>query len=164
MAMTNLAYDTMQVCENGHLITPGLQAFPEQGRRFCERCGAATIAACPSCQHPIPGQLCEGAFHIFTDEDVMRFCGNCGRPFPWTTLKLYAAKAMADELEGLSDADRIDLKASFDDIAANTPMAEVGVLRIKKLMRKAGKPVSDLIYKFAVDVASETAVKSMKEP
>ena len=45
---------------------------------------------------------------FFDDDDVMRFCGNCDRPFSWTTQKLYAAKAMADELGGLSDADRIE--------------------------------------------------------
>ena len=155
-------YDTMQVCKNGHLITPAFRTFQHHGRKFCERCGAATVAACPSCNTIIPGQTIEGSVHLWSDNDVPPFCGQCGKPFPWTAAKLHAAKVMADELDGLTDADRIALKASFDDIASDTPMTEVGVLRIKKLMRKVGKPASDIIYKFAVDVASDTAAKAMK--
>jgi hypothetical protein len=41
---------------------------------------------------------------------------------------------MAGELDGLTDAERITLKANLDDIAANTPMTEVAAVRIKKLM------------------------------
>lgn len=93
--------------------------------------------------------------------EVPTFCGNCGKSFPWTAAKILAAKAMADELQELSEADRITLKASIDDIAANTPMTEVAVVRVKKLIPKLAKESADVLRRLVVDVASEAAKKLM---
>ncbi len=45
-------YETALVCENGHLITDHLHGSPESVSRFCGRCGAPTISACPNCSTP----------------------------------------------------------------------------------------------------------------
>jgi len=90
MVMTNLAY--------GHDARPQvLRAVwrPDYCRVFVASTSDTWSAS-----------LWSGPSSLMTD--VMRFCGNCDRPFSWTTQKLYAAKAMADELGGLSDADRIE--------------------------------------------------------
>jgi len=73
----------------------------------------------------------------------------------WTAAKVIAAKAMADELEGLNDAERLLVKASIDDIAADTPMSEVAAVRIKKLMPKVLTTGGEVLRKLIVDVASE---------
>ena len=53
------------------------------------------------------------------------------------------------------------LKASIDDIAANTPMTEVAVVRLKRLIPKLAKDSADVLRRLVVDVASETAKKMM---
>jgi hypothetical protein len=66
------AYDTAQVCVNGHLINDAMHAFPERGRKFCGKCGAATISECPKCKAPSEG--ISGVVSIPSDADVPSFC------------------------------------------------------------------------------------------
>ena len=42
-------FDVQQIYENGHQITDCYNIRPEQQKKFCQECGAATIIACPSC-------------------------------------------------------------------------------------------------------------------
>lgn len=77
-------YDTMQVCENGHLITDMASKYPQHKKARCPQCGAATITACKNCNAPIPGH-----YHVPDGISVYTaprpdFCQNCGEPFPWT--------------------------------------------------------------------------------
>lgn len=77
-------YDTMQVCENGHVITSMAKKYPQHQAIRCSKCGAATMMACKKCSTPIPGY-----YHVpgvFGDDDTQRpdFCQNCGEPYPWT--------------------------------------------------------------------------------
>jgi hypothetical protein len=48
-------YDTMQVCENGHIVTDMAVKHPEYRVNRCPKCGAATIMACEKCNVAIPG-------------------------------------------------------------------------------------------------------------
>jgi len=69
---------------------------------------------------------------------------------------------MVSELQGLTDADRLIIQTSIDDIAANTPMTEVAVVRVKKLIPKVLSSGGEALRKLIVDVASETAAKALK--
>jgi hypothetical protein len=69
---------------------------------------------------------------------------------------------MVDELQGLTDAERITIQTSIDDIAANTPMTEVAVVRVKKLMPKVLSSGGEALRKLIVDIASEAAAKTLK--
>jgi hypothetical protein len=149
--------DTAEICLNGHVTNDHATSHPEVNRKFCEECGAQTVQQCPRCGYNIFGSPVNayGGFAAPT------FCGACGKPFPWTETRIKAAKAMADELQELSEADRIMLKSSIDDIAANTPMTEVAVVRVKKLISKLAKDSADALRRLVVDVASEAAKKMM---
>ncbi len=92
------------------------------------------------------------------------YCHECGASFPWTATRIAVAKAMADELDELDDAQRIQLKASIDDIAGDTPRTELAVMRAKKLIAKVPSALGDTVRKILVDVASEAALKMMKTP
>jgi hypothetical protein len=153
-------YDVAQICLNGHLITESLQSHPGQGQKFCKRCGAVTISACPKCNSAIRGHL-HGVGSLWDDDDVPHFCENCGAAYPWTSNGIQAAKALADEFNELSDEDKILLKASIDDIASDTSMTEVASIRIKKLIPKLASASADALRKLLVDIASETAKKFM---
>jgi hypothetical protein len=77
-------YDTLQVCEDGHVITDMAVKYPEAQKKRCPTCGAVTIMACKKCSAPIPGH------HHWPDGVSVYtaprpdFCQNCGEPFPWT--------------------------------------------------------------------------------
>jgi hypothetical protein len=151
--------DAALICLNGHVINPHYRSRPQFNQDFCDRCGKPAIAACPDCQSPIPGFPVNLSATI---EQAPAFCAGCGKPYPWHLGKLRAAHAMADELEGLDDAQRALLKASIDDIAGETPMSEVAVTRVKKMIRDLPTTVGERIRQLVVDIASETAVKFLK--
>jgi len=69
---------------------------------------------------------------------------------------------MADELDGLTDAERLTIKASIEDIAANTAMTEVAVVRVKKLFPKILSNGGEALRRLIVEVASETAGKALR--
>jgi predicted nucleotide-binding protein len=73
--------DTMQVCENGHMITSMVKKHPEDMKKRCPDCGAPTITACKECQAPIPGQDHDPDFYFSTSRPD--YCDNCGKPYPW---------------------------------------------------------------------------------
>ena len=154
------SYDTAQICVNGHVVNLSYHDGPQFRRDFCVDCGARTIITCPSCNTEIVGHYRN---HTGLEPPMTpRFCTACGRPYPWIHARIAAAKAMADELDGLSDAERITIKASIDDIAADTPMTEVAVVRVKKLIPKVLAGGGEALRRLIVDVASETASKTLK--
>jgi hypothetical protein len=157
-------YDTAQICMNGHVVTDTFRRSPEFRQSFCHECGQPTIHACPHCKTEIRGDYhAPGVLAIgFERKPAPAFCFSCGKPFPWTVHKIEAAKAMADELSELSDADRVMLKASIDQIAADTPMTEVGVTRFKKLLPKMAKESADAMRRLVIDVAGKTAAELLK--
>jgi hypothetical protein len=73
---------------------------------------------------------------------------------------LKAAGDLIDESE-LSPEDKATLTKSVSDLAKSGPDVEVASLRFKRLAAKAGKAVSDGLYRIAVDVASEAAKKAL---
>lgn len=66
---------------------------------------------------------------------------------------------MAEEVEGLTDADRIMLKASIDEIVADSSMTEVSVVRIKKLIPRTAKESVCAMRRLVIDVAGKTAAE-----
>ena len=97
--MSGSYYDVAQICENGHVANSMAQKYPGINQEHCDRCGAPTIMACPSCQTAI-----RGYYHVtrvvgFDDYAAPAFCYKCGNPFPWTAARLRAAEDLADELD-----------------------------------------------------------------
>src|SRR5258708_3342166 len=154
-------YDTAQVCLNGHVITDRYRSYSEFQKSFCDKCGQATIVQCPSCKRDIQGEyVVEGVIGFGGEPKAPSYCHSCGKPYPWTAAKINAAQAMADEIDELSDADKILLKTSIAQIAVDSPMSEVAVVRIKKILPKIAKGLGDVLRKLIIDVASETIKKS----
>ena len=87
-------HDTQQVCLNGHQITDSYHSSPQFRKKFCATCGAATIHQCPECKHEIPGDYkADGVVVIGATTPVPTHCANCGKPFPWATLKAKLSKS-----------------------------------------------------------------------
>lgn len=154
-------YDKAQICQRGHVGTAFALSQPITVKKFCTDCGSAMVDACDHCSAPlrsyrhIPGVI---SAH---KPELPAFCYECGKPYPWTVERLDAAREFALELEGLSADERQALSKSLDDIVSDTARSPLAITRVKKLVGKVAKPVGEVFYKLVVDIASETAKKSL---
>jgi hypothetical protein len=153
-------HTTAAICSRGHVITTDVERFAGAVTKFCSKCGGEVTTNCKECGAPIHGHYvppdAPGVGGILR---TPAHCHECGKPYPWTTEKVSAAKDLADELEGLSADDRAKLKSALDDIATAGPKAEVGAARIKKVLGKATGAIGKALWKMSVDIASEAAKK-----
>ena len=157
--MSDNWYDTAQICTNGHVITSSLVTSPEIGQKFCKKCGAPTIINCQVCNVSIRGFHHLKGVIYFPDYELPSFCHECGKPYPWTEVKVKAARDLSDEMNDLSNEEREILKKSLDDIIRDTPETTVAATRFKKIISKVGKPAAGAIRDILVDIASEAAKK-----
>lgn len=157
--MPSEGYDTAQICLNGHVATGSYHDSPEFRQDYCKHCGVKTTIHCSSCNKEINGRF-RGHMSL-SNISAPSFCIGCGKPYPWTAAKVVAAKAMVDELSNLDESERVLLKASIDDIAADTPMTQVAVVRVKKLIPKMGD-LAPAMRKLFVDVAGKAAAEMLK--
>ena len=115
---------------------------------FCTICGASNISAC---------QHCRTAIEAPNRSHAPRYCGGCGKPFPWTEAALLAANEFTDDLEELSPEEKVALRDTFPDLTIDTARTPVAVSRFKKLMIKAG-PLASAALRKIIDIAlAETA-------
>jgi hypothetical protein len=153
-------HTTAAICLHGHVVTADVERFAGAVTKFCSKCGAEVITKCPSCSAPIHGHFVPAG--VPGVGGVLRtpaHCHECGKPYPWTAEKIAAAKDLADELEDLTADDLAKLKVALDEIAVSGPKAEVGAVRIKKMLGKASTAVGKALWKMSIDIASEAAKK-----
>jgi len=92
---------------------------------------------------------------------VPAFCHYCGKPYEWTLRQVQAAKDLADEIEDMDEAEREKAKASFIDLASDTPQTAVAATRVKKLIAKAGPIIGNAIREIVVSIATDAAKKTI---
>lgn len=156
-------YDIAQVCLNGHVVTSVTQSIPERMRKFCESCGEPTITTCPSYDQPIPGAYLDSVV-IGARYEPPAFCGDCGKPFPWTERRLGVARELAHEAGQLSAEEKQQLADSLDDLTRDTPRTQVAAGRFRRLVAKAGIETGSALRAVLVDVVSEAAKKAIWGP
>ena len=153
--------DVSQVCLNGHLITTAAVETPESRKAFCPDCGASTIMACVQCREAIPGTNWDTAAP--SPRRPPNYCQACGSAHPWHQSAIANAIEVLEELE-LEEADLISAKSALPDLMSDTPKSEVAILRIRRILSKAGKPAYDIGIKVISDLASETIKKALLKP
>lgn len=163
-------YDVQQVCENGHQITDCYNIRPEKQKKFCQKCGAATITACPGCGKEIQGAQI-GVTQSWADArtgrktmipevhaDVPSYCLNCGKPYPWTENKIVMALQIFAEFGNLDENEKKTIEQDVNNIAKDIPQAELSAMRIKRILEKCRGAGYEIIMEFA----SRTAAKILK--
>ena len=97
-----LVQDVMQVCRNGHVITDLLRPDPGSGLSHCDRCGASTLARCPTCGRELPGAVVVPGLRPVGARQPPPYCAFCGAAFPWArqprTPPAWVALARLEEL------------------------------------------------------------------
>ncbi len=143
-------------CYDGEKVLHGWQV-PQVEKElarlaFCPTCGLENVFECLHCEAAI-----ESAEEHAPERPS--YCSSCGKPFPWTETALTAAMEYTDELEELNTQDKAVLKATINDLTADTPRTELAVARFKKLIRKIGPAAGDLLMKIVVNVVTDGARK-----
>lgn len=162
--MDDSHYDVAQVCQNGHVINSMARDYPNSNQDHCDKCGAATLMACPDCHTAIRGYYHVPGVMGFDHYTAPSFCYKCGKPLPWTATGLRAAEELAAELEGLTDEERDSLKKSLNDLVRETPSTRVAETRFKKIMKKVGKDGYESMRSILTDIVSETVRKTVFGP
>lgn len=152
-------YDIAQVCTNGHVVNDLAKEMREQNKEFCEKCGKKTITKCSSCNAEIQGRYNNGQQFERPVDIPPAFCQSCGKPYPWTDIKIKVAHEFTQELEDITKEDKAILSQSIDDIVTETPRTNLAVVRIKKILTKITGVAYTESKKIIVDIASETAKK-----
>lgn len=76
---------------------------------------------------------------------------------PWTQTERAAAEAYIAELDGLTGTEKTFLSGSIDDIIRDTPRTETAIVRIKKLLPKAGREGAEVLRRLLLGMATEAA-------
>jgi hypothetical protein len=97
--VTHLVQDVMQVCRNGHVVTDRVRTCPEESRHHCDRCGATTLQACPTCGQELPGAIVVPGLQPLGLEKAPGYCSTCGAGFPWTRRRKAPLVPPAETLE-----------------------------------------------------------------
>jgi len=150
-----------QICRNGHLVLSSLKDFPQFRKSYCEDCGAPTIEQCQTCSWPIAGPSPTAWMGGGGPYKPPRYCGECGKPFPWTEIALAAAREYADDLDELSLEEKSTLKGTFDDLTVDTARTPLAANRFKKFMAKVGPAAGGVLQKIVETVATEAAKKAI---
>ncbi len=153
-------YDVAQICLNGHMINSSTQRSPEFNQRFCHKCGAATINACPKCNTSLRGRYYTADVLIWYDTPVHSFCHQCGAPYPWTEASLQAAEELI-ELSSIPDEEKESLKTDMPALMSDTPRTKVAIAKAKTFMSKAGPELASAFRDIVVDIGSEVVKKAL---
>jgi hypothetical protein len=150
-----------QICLNGHLVLGSIQEFPQFRKPFCEDCGSPTIEQCQTCSWPIAGIGPNAWMGGGGPYRPPRYCGECGKPFPWTETALNAAKEFTDELDQLTAEEKATLKTTVDDLTTDTARTPLAASRFKRFMAKVGPHAGAVLQKIVETIATEAAKKSI---
>ncbi len=129
-------------------------------QRSARSAARKVLTGCASCGAPIQGHYIPPGVPPLGDDFPHRpFVLRVERRIHGR--KIAAARALTDELEGLSDEDRGQLKAAIEQVATEGPTSEVAAARLKRILGKASSAVGQALWKVTVDVAREAAKKIM---
>jgi dCTP deaminase len=150
-------------CVNGHYapaVIPTSQFDKKQ--RFCERCGATTINACPGCKVPfqeVSHRALRGASG--TDCTPPSHCSECGSALPWTAFRQRAAADLVNLQENLSEVEKELLKNSLNDLIRDTPQTALAIQGLRILCAKVGTDAIEHFRSILAPILSDAAKESL---
>lgn len=154
-----MQYHHATICLNGHVISK----YQSNAEKFCSKCGTETFSFCPSCKNPIRGLYNPSNIAILGDRpyDKPMFCYECGSPYPWTQLILNNAVELLSLDDSLDQASKELIKTSIPGLIIETPTTPISIAKYKKGISSAGDFLKHSLYQLLVDIASETAKKTL---
>ncbi|HJE44451.1 DUF2321 domain-containing protein [Lactobacillus sp. PFC-70] len=153
------------VCLNGHQKSKKVR-WGLNVTGYCEKCGAELISTCPKCGDPIPGDYDPSGNGVLvlspgSKIPVPRYCHHCGKPYPWTKSAIDSAQELIDLSDTLSNEEKESFKKSIPDILVDTPKTKLASTKFKIYAVKAGTSIASGLKDILVDIAAETAKRSI---
>lgn len=146
-------YDNALICENGHIINSMANQFPEDNKKYCDKCGKVALTKCDKCGTLFKGNIMGNIY------ELPSFCENCGSVFPWTQLKIETAIELALSSDLIDDNDRGIIKNAVPEIVRDTPRTMLESTKFKKILFKIGNGTGTMIKETLAAIISETAKK-----
>ncbi len=158
--MSGARYRVAQICLNGHPTNSSADINPERNQSFCQKCGAATIMKCETCNAPIRGTYdVPGVAAIGFKYISPSFCPNCGKAYPWTAMKLKAAEAICDMIDTLTDREKQELKESMNNLVHDNPYLLVSAVKFRSLILKAGPVMKAALWETISEAVDKKAAQ-----
>lgn len=146
------------MCLNGHVVSNDDEPGDAPATGFCTICGERVIAVCEYCGEPLRGRYRPRPGEVFTTPwQRPRYCQACGRPHPWQTAMLTAAKELTDETKGLTASDRETMVRSIEAVARDAAGLELAASRLRRLMEKLGDEDRRFVRRAVEAVAGDDA-------
>lgn len=173
-------YEVAQICKNGHLINVHARSHQESNQKACTECGQSTYMTCQDCNEPI-----RGCKHTDIDKFVMgnsltgeyktrlethcqkesfkipSYCHNCGQPYPWTAVRLEAARLLIEEDDQLGFDEKRILSSTLSDLIVDTPSTQLAIARFKKITQKALSITGEGLKSILIEICSEAVKKAL---
>lgn len=150
-------YYPAEICLNGHVVSDNEKNI----ETYCSICGAKTISSCPSCNSPIRGQY-NSEFVLLDETYVLpKYCYACGKAYPWTQSSIEAIQELVELDEQLSEEEKNYIDNNISALTTEVPKTKVVATKVKLFLKKAGTTTATAIKDILVDVASETAKRTI---
>ncbi|HET9275660.1 MAG TPA: DUF2321 domain-containing protein [Gemmatimonadales bacterium] len=135
-------------CQNGHrLVQTGRTSV------LCPLCGGESVSECPGCREPLSAE----------DSAPPKYCGTCGRPFPWTELEMSGVRVAIRELAGLAPFERYQLRRSIDHVIRETPETPHAIARINGALARIGGETAASLRELFLNIAAEDVKPRLME-
>ena len=152
-------YLTAEVCPNGHHTTSFAETSSESRSPFCPKCGEETLTQCRHCNANIRGDYKAPGVIVFGSRwKPKNHCYSCGKPYPWTEMRIQAAQDLANEIDELTNEEREMLRDLLPDLGADTPRTELATFRYSKVS-KGLQSATKVILDKTVGALATVAVK-----
>lgn len=160
--MRGEGYDIAQICLNGHVVNSMALTSSNHNKKFCDQCGASTIMECPHCKSKIKGPYhYPNIISIGLGYDAPKFCDNCGNKYPWTETQLQVTRELIELADQLNAAEKEDLNVNIEELVKESPKVPVAQIKVKKLLSKVDKNISDGIHDALAEIISDTIQKNI---
>ena len=160
--MIGEGYDSAQICLNGHVVNS--MALTESGhnKKFCDQCGTSTTMECSQCKSKIKGPYhYPNIVSIGFGYDAPKFCDNCGNKYPWTETQLQVTRELIELADELNATEKEDLNLNIEELVKESPKVPVAQIKVKKLLSKVDKNISDGIHDALAEIISKTIQKNI---
>ena len=148
-------YDTAQICLEGHVVNSALKTHPASNEKYCQICGKRTTTQCLSCGTDIRGGYSSRGI-ADTINSAPNHCHNCGKPFPWTKLRIKLLKELINE-SNLEESDKKILRSETKHIVYDTPRTTLARSKFKQILSKTNSEIQTLFKKLLLQIGTAKA-------
>ena len=153
-------HDKAQICENGHIISMSRSSFTMD--KFCSKCGAKILDACPKCNAPFKGEPKDMQAAYLVKIKPSAYCYECGSMYPWTESKIKAVEEKIKLEMELTDLQQRELIAVLPELVCETSKTEAAVAKVKRIAMFIQTNAAAALIKEIISVCCPVATAALQ--